>query len=95
MSLQSDAFGHAAVLTVAVHVDGRVGRREGAEGGEWSTLGKNPTVRDQRVARRQIRVDARERAEPCEIRNFVLRQARDVAGAIAILRRLLRGTACP
>ncbi len=50
---------------------------------------KDAGGRDERVARRQIRVDAGERAEPFRNPQHVRRQARYVARAVAILRSLL------
>ena len=83
------ALRHAGVIDVRVDVGRRVGRNEGAERRERRDARKQTAGGDQRMARREVRVGARERAEPFRRAQLVFRTARHVAGAVAELRRLL------
>ncbi len=83
------ALGDGAEHHPLAHVDGRVRRREGAERGHRGDARKETGGADQRVRRRQVGVDARERADPVRDAALVFRTARHVVAAVAVLRRLL------
>ena len=82
------SFGDAGMVDARVHVNSGVGRREGAERRECGDARKEPAGPDQRVARRKIGVDARERAEPLRRAQLVLGSARHVGRRVAELCRL-------
>ena len=83
------ALGDGAVMHALVDVDRRVRRRERAERRQRRDARKEAAGADQRMLRRQVGVDARERAEPVRGAALVLRAARHVVAAVAVLRRLL------
>ena len=72
-----------------VHVNGRIRRNERAERRELRDARKPPAGNVERMPRRQIRVDARERAEPVRRLQFVFGTARHVLHAVAVLRGFL------
>src|ERR1041385_1338344 len=69
-------------------VDGGGRRRKGAERRLRRHARKEAPGRDERMPRREVRVDARERTEPLRRAQFVLRPTRNVGRRVAELRRL-------
>ncbi len=83
------SLGDRRRVHASMHVDGGLGRREGAKASVLVDAREKSSDTDERMARAHVGIDAGEGAESVGGDGLLLRTARNVVGPIAVLHRLL------